>query len=46
MFSMAYDRFDPAGVDPAGPEIKIAWRTRWVVDVQHLLIVYMPDVSS
>jgi len=45
MFSMSYDRFDPEGVDPSGPEIKIAWRTRWMIDVQHLLIVYVPDVS-
>jgi hypothetical protein len=46
MFVLSWDRFNPAGVDPTGPEVKIAWRVRWMMDVQRLLVVYVPDVRS
>ena len=46
MFVLSWDRFNPAGVDPTGPEVKIAWRVRWMVDVQRLLVVYVPDVRA
>ncbi len=44
MFLLSFDRFNPSGVDPSGPDLKIAWRVRWVVDVQRLLVIYVPDV--